>query len=279
MENGSIWFSGLKTGFIDIAVNVVNYLPNLAAALILLLIGWVIGRLSRTLATKIAAGLNRLLDSVAATGRLSTIRVSANAASLVGTAVFSLVMFIFITAAANAAELTIFSVWLESIVAYLPNLLGGALIIFVGYLLSIAARDMVTTLLSSLSVRQSDLIGAAAQWVTLLTAIIVGIEQIGIDVTFLIIVIAVIVGAIVGGLALAFGLGAKPLATNLMGAHYMRQQFGIGQKLRIGDTEGQILEFTPTGVVLETADGVSSIPGAFYFHDIVVAQRGGDDHA
>ena len=278
MEDASIWFTGLKNGLIGMTAGMIDYLPSLAAAVFLLLVGWFVGKLARAGAVKITHGLNRIMDGIAATGRLATIRVSENVAGLIGNAVFWLVVFIFVTAAADAAGLTIFSVWLESIVTYLPNLLGGGFIIFLGYLVSIAIRDLVATALSTLSVRQSDIIGAILQWATFMTAVIVGLEQIGIDVTFLIVVIAVVVGALFSGLALAFGLGAKPLTTNLLGAHYLRQQYAIGQVIRMGGVEGQILEFTPTGVTIASSDGVTAVPGAAYFSDNVVLVQSGDDH-
>lgn len=278
MEDASIWLAGLKNGLADIMASIIDYLPSFAAAVVLLFAGWYIGKLARAGAIKITHAMNRIMDGFVATGRLATIRVSESAASLVGNAVFWLVLFIFVTAAADAAGLTIFSVWLESIVTYLPNLLGGGFIIFVGYLVSIAIRDLVATALSTLSVRQSDMIGAILQWATFLTAVIVGLEQIGIDVTFLIVVIAVVVGALFSGLALAFGLGAKPLTTNLLGAHYLRQQYTTGQVIRISGVEGQILEFIATGVTLSTRDGITSVPGAAFFSDPVVLIQAGDDH-
>jgi len=93
----------------------------------------------------------------------------------------------------------------------------------------------------------------------------------------LIVLIAVTIGALVSGLALAFGLGAKPLTTNLIGTHYLRFQYSIGQTVLVGDIEGQILEFTPTGIKLDTEEGVSSIPGASYFYDVIILRTEDND--
>jgi hypothetical protein len=278
MENASIWLQGLKSGLIEITAGLIDFLPNLAAAVALLVIGWYVGKMARVFAVKITNGVNRLMDGVVATGRLATVRISANVAELIGTIAFWLVVFVFATAAADVAELTVFSVWLESIVAYLPNLLGGGLIIFIGYLVSVAVRDLSMSALNTLSVRQGNIIGATLQWATFLIAFIIGIEQIGIDVTFLIVVIAIIAGSMFSGLALAFGFGAKPLKTNLMGAHFLRQHYIIGQPLRIGGVEGKVLEFTTTGLTLATAEGITAVPGAAYFDDVIILMNEDDDH-
>ena len=164
MQEASNWLNGLKFGFLDLAAAMVNYLPNLLAALAFLIGGWLIAKLVRNIAVRLAGGLNQLLENISPTGALSAVRISNKIVGLIGTAAFWLVFFVFITAASDAAELTVFSNWLENIVAYLPYLLGGGFLIFFGYLFSIAVRDVVTTTLSSLSVRQSTFIGAAAQW-------------------------------------------------------------------------------------------------------------------
>ena len=164
MQEASNLLNGLKFGFLDLAAAMVNYLPNLLAALAFLIGGWLIAKLVRNIAVRLMGGLNQLLENISPTGTLSAVRISNKIVGLIGTAAFWLVFFVFITAASDAAELTVFSNWLENIVAYLPYLLGGGFLIFFGYLFSIAVRDVVTTTLSSLSVRQSTFIGAAAQW-------------------------------------------------------------------------------------------------------------------
>jgi len=103
---------------------------------------------------------------------------------LIGNAVFWLTLFVVLTVAADVAEFDTLSEWLNSIVGFLPHLLGGGFIILVGYLISAAIRDLVSGALTSVGVSHGELIAAFAQWATFLTAIIVGIDQIGVDVTF-----------------------------------------------------------------------------------------------
>jgi len=71
-------------------------------------------------------------------------------------------------------------------------------------------------------------------------------------------------------MALAFGLGARPLVTNLIGTHYLQQQYAVGQLLKIGEQEGRILEFTPAGIVLDTKHGRSAVPGSAFFEQPII---------
>jgi len=267
MDEASIWLTDMKSASADLFAVFIAYLPYLVGAVLILLAGWLLARLARTMVLRMGDATNRLLDAVMPTGRLARFRLSPSATQHIGNAVYWLVMFFTITATANVAGLDTFSSWLDSIVAYLPNLLGGGLIILVGYMISEAIRDLVSTTLQSMEVAQGELIGALAQWAAFLTAIIIGIEQVGVDVTFLTVVIAIVVASLLGGMALAFGLGARPLATNLIGAHYLQQSYSIGQSIKIGAVEGRLLQFSPTGLVIETDEGQVSVPGCRYFDD------------
>jgi len=265
MEDASIWLTNIQTAGMELLSDLIAALPGLVGAAVVLLIGWLVARALRATSIRLSDGLNRLFETIMPTGRLATFRLSPRAAQMIGSVVYWLIIFFSITLAAEVADFDTFSSWLAVIFGYLPQIFGGTLIIFVGYLLGAAIRDLVATTLSSMGVAHGELIGATAQWVTFLTAGIVGIEQIGIDVSFLIVIVAIAMGSVMGGMALAFGLGARPLATNLMGAHYLQQQYSLGQIVAIGDHEGKVLEFTATGVVLETPDGRSMVPGDVYF--------------
>ncbi len=278
MDQASTWLNDVKAVLLAQFAEAVAYLPNLAGALLVLGLGWVLARMLRTTAVRLGDAINRILEPLMPSGRLVQFRVSGRATRVIGDIIFALVVFLAAVAAAKVARMETVSHWLESIVTYLPQLFGGAMIVLIGYVLSASIRDLVASTLASVRAGHSELIGALAQWATFLTALIVGINQIGIDVTFLIVLIAIVLGALLGGMALAFGLGAGPLARNLIGSHYLQQQYTVGQNIKIGDLEGQILDFTPTGMELETSQGRSTIPGSIYFEKMITVRDGRQDH-
>ena len=121
------------------------------------------------------------------------------------------------------------------------------------------------------------LLGRVAQLVILVTAVVIGADQIGIKVTFLVIMVTVLASALLGGLALALSLGSRTYVSNLIGAHYLHQLFRVGQTVRIGSYEGRILEFTATAIVLETAEGRVNLPAKIYHEEPIVLLMGGQD--
>jgi hypothetical protein len=60
--------------------------------------------------------------------------------------------------------------------------------------------------------------------------------------------------------AVAFGLGARVLVANLIGAQQLQRLLEPGQIARIDGMQGQVIELTPTSVILATEEGRMSVP-------------------
>ena len=184
--------------------------------------------------------------------------------------VFWVVVLFFLTAATQVLGLHTFTAWLASVVEYLPTVFAGALIVIAGFMVSRLAREVVEAAAASAGARQRALVGRVVQAAILVTAILVGAEQVGIKVTFLVILAAAAGVALVGAVALALSLGARHYVANLIGGHYLRQRYSVGQHVRVAGYEGRILELTDTAVVLETAEGRASVPAKVFNEEPIV---------
>ena len=187
---------------------------------------------------------------------------------LLGNVTFWVSILIFAAMAARIAGLDAFSGWLGRVVIYLPTLFAGGLIVLAGYLVSALVRDLVAAAVQTAGSSQSELLGLAAQSAIFLTAVVIGLDQIGIDVTFLITLLAILLGGIVASLAIAFGLGARDFVGNLIAAHQTRGVVEPGQLLSVGEARGRILEITPTSIVIITDQGRVFIPAATFQQQI-----------
>lgn len=254
---------------------IVAYLPDLAAALALLLIGWGVARLLRSASSKLGTGLNALLERFGRGDRHP--QLSPAMQTLISNVIFWLVILVFVTVAARVARLELFTTWLYQIVAYLPTLLAGGLILLAGFLVSTLARDVVTAALDTAGSPQSNVFGLLAQAAIFVAAVVIGLDQVGIDITFLTILFGVVTGGLLLAVALAFGLGAREFVGNLLGAHHVRDQLSIGQTARIGDLEGQVVEFTATAVILATDEGRLSVPARRFQDEATLIVAADDD--
>lgn len=253
-------------------------LPELGAALLLLLAGWIVARIVRALTLRLGGGVNRFL---AGFGRMTHAKkrpqLSGAVLALIGNVAFWVIILLFVTLAARALGLALFTEWLDRIVAWLPTLLAGGLILLAGYYVSVVARDVVTAALESAHSPQAELFGLIAQAAIFLAAIVIGLDQVGIDITFLTTVFAIVVGGLLLSLALAFGLGATSFVGNLLGAQQLQRLLEPGQTVRIHGVEGQVIEFTPTSVILATDEGRLSVPAKLFQEEATLIVADEDD--
>lgn len=124
-------------------------------------------------------------------------------AKILGSVVFWVVLLFFLTAATQVLGLHAFAAWLARVADYLPTVFAGILIIVAGFLVSRLAREVAEAAAASASERQRALIGRLVQASILVTAILVGAEQIGIKVTFFVILVAAAGISLVGAVALS----------------------------------------------------------------------------
>jgi len=274
MEQGSTWLVELQATFTRMAGQFVEYLPNLIGGIVLLAVGYIVARVLRMIVVRSSTGLNAALDGSLRRGVLQRLRLSPAIIELLGKAVFWFVLVVFLVPVVRMLGLTTFGEWLDRLAGYLPEFLTGALIIAVGAFLGVFVRDITRTTVSATRIGRPELLGRVAQVAVVLVAAIIGFAQIGIDVSLLIVVIAIPLAAVLGGFGLAFGLGARSTVQNLLGAHFVRDRYAVGDQVRVAGTAGRIAEITPVAVVLESEQGRITIPARLFAEQVSVLAVG-----
>jgi small-conductance mechanosensitive channel len=257
----------------SILERLVSHLPNLVGAILLLVVGWLLARMLRIVAVRGMQLIDALIERLAGPSRLRIGRSSA----VLGTIVFWVVLLFFVTAATHVLGLQTFTDWLARLLDYLPTLAAGLLIIVAGYVLASFVADLVHATATRLAPAQRTALARVVQGATLVAAILVGADQIGIKVTWIAILAAIVIASVMGGVTIAVSLGARSYISNLIGAHYLRQAFQVGQRVRVAGFEGRILDVTPTSLVIETAEGRVALPGRVYHDEPIVLIARADD--
>ena len=242
------------------------HLPQLLGALALLLVGWILAHLLRLATRRSAALLDSLIARTPAQARWRVGR----SASVLGTIVYWLVLLFFVTAATQTLGLQTFTDWLTRLIDYLPTLAAGLLIVTAGYVLSGFVAELVRATASGLAAPQRDALARVGQGATLVMALLVGADQIGLKVTWIAIFAAILLASLIGGLTIAVSLGSRGYVANLIGAHYLRQALHPGQHVRVAGHEGHIIDITATSLVLETESGRVVLPGRLYHDEAIV---------
>lgn len=263
MDNLTGWWDAFEQSLTASLANVGSYLPIAGSAIAVMLIGWIVALVLRAALMRSGRALDTVLARI---GRptASGARLSQRLVTLASSLVFWIVILLAAAIAARVAGLDAFSVWLDRLVDYLPMLVAGVLITLAGYLLSTLVRDIVAAAFVSVGSRENEVAGVAAQVAVFVTALVIGLDQIGIDVTFLIILVAVLVGGAVMSMAFAFGFGARDFVSNLIAARQLQGVFEPGDLARVGEVEGRVLEVTSTAIIMINEGGRVVVPASFF---------------
>lgn len=246
------------------------YFPKIFGAILVLLLGWLLARLLRTLVVRAVARFDELWHSVLDRPGLSVSTSQHSPARVFGELLFWFVLFLFISLAAEVLGIEAFDLWMKDIIGYLLLAALGLFIVWIGYIVSVLARDLVLSATVSAGTPHGEVLATAAQVIIVIIAVILGIDQIGIDILFLVVFIGIVFVTVSGGLALAFGFGSRTHVQNIIAANQLRQRYQNGEKIRFGEMEGQILEISIARVLLQTQEGRVDIPAKLFDESVII---------
>ena len=269
------WAETLSLSFTRLVERGIAFLPSVLTALFLVLLGWLLGRILQKVCERVTRlGLGRLARGIAVRRGLESTGLSHTVPLVVGRVVFWVVFLFFIAGALEKLELDVVRDFLSSLAYYLPRLLLGILVVFVGILAGNLANHALATSTARTGARYAQVLGRMVQGVILLVAIIVAADQIGIQSTLLMVTVAIVLATTMGGAALAFGLGSGPMVSNIIASYYLQKTYRVGQMVRIGEIRGRILEISPTSVVLDGEGGRILIPAKRFSEESSVLMTG-----
>lgn len=261
------WFSG----FSPVARQLLAFLPVIASAALLVLAGWLLGRLARFLCSRGATAVfTRLGARESLRGALVSSGVASHVPAVIGGFAYWLVLLFFIAAALETLGLPVVTGALNRVAYYLPNVLAALVVTFAGVILGSLVRGALARTATTAGVEFGTAIGRLAQSTVVLVAIVVALEQVGIQAQVLIVIVGIVLGTTLAGAGLAFGLGARTAVSSIIASYYVAQAYRIGQLVRIGGIEGKIVQTTPTAVFLDTPQGRVLVPAKQFNEEMSV---------
>lgn len=257
--NDHPWINLFTRSFDPIRQTLVGFLPNLAGALLIFLIGVLVAYVTRTLAKRLLKNAGRLIPNKRVRDRLHPDRMEGSA-QVISRVLYWIILFFFLTAATEVLGLPVVTTWLSGVAVYLPKALVAILIGTAGVIGGLIVRDVVAGAAESAGVHYGHTLGSLAYYAILLVTLFVGVQQIGVDIQFLTTLMTILLSGLFLGFALAFGFGARTAISNILASHYLARIYKVGDTVRIDGMQGRILRITPVSVILETEEGSACVP-------------------
>lgn len=235
--------------------SLVDAYPELTAVVVLVL-GFVLGKLGETAVRHLLSLADRLAARYGTRQRALFSPLFQRAAGLFA---YGTVLVIAVVVAMRLLDIEQLSDSLDAVIGYAPRFVVGLFIIGIGNVVGALLRSLTAGFLTD-----GDPNAAGPRLVhagVVAVAVITGLEQLGLDISFITQLALILLAALVGGLSIAFALGSRQYVANLM-AQPELARYATGDRLRVDDDEGVVVEIHRTGLTLATGEGLVSIPAA-----------------
>jgi hypothetical protein len=212
------WWEVTKDALINLLQGFGVFIPKLIGALIVFIIGWIVavivGKLVAELLRKV--NFNKIFEKGTWKAALEKADFKVDASGFVGALLKWVLVIVFLSAAVEILGLVQFAGFVNSVLAYLPNVIIAALIFVVAVIIADIAEKIVRASVEGIKVGYGQLVGAIVKWSIWVFSIFMILEQLQIGKGMITTLMQGIVGLIVIAGGIAFGLGGKDVAADIL---------------------------------------------------------------
>lgn len=197
---------------------IASALPRIIGAIIILIIGWLLAKLVKRLFVKFLQliKIDYITEKSGIEKFLKDGGLSITSIDIIGTLVYWFLMLIVIMATLNSLNLTGASVLFNEVLLYIPNIIVSIVILIIGIYLARMVSQILKTSLMGMKDKTSKLISQIAYVSIIILTIFVTLSQLNIATEIVTSAFQIIFGAICLALALAFGLGGRDKAAEII---------------------------------------------------------------
>lgn len=196
------------------ATKIGAFLPDLFAAGIIVVLGWIVCNIVKRIAIRIlrVCQFDTLADRAGIKQVLERGGIQQSSSEILGILLFWFLFLIFIVATLDTLHLTGAKETLHSIYLYIPKMVAALVLLILGLYLASFLETVVRTSCANAGLQQAESIGRVVYFATAIF-VIAGIFEI-LDIASEIVIWAFILvfGSICLALAIAFGLGGRDVA-------------------------------------------------------------------
>ena len=205
----------LQSSFTDLWYTVVQFLPVILAAVIIFVIGWIVGVVLYRVVEQIVKVL-RIDDALKAAGLNEVAREAGftlNIGRFLGTLVQWFIVIVFLVAALDVLGLNRVTIFLQQVVLlYLPQIIVAVLILILAAIVAETVKNIISSSARAAGAHSGNLAGTVAKYAIWITAILAVLNQLGVATEFVQTLFTGLVVALSLAFGLAFGLGGKEAA-------------------------------------------------------------------
>ncbi len=193
-----------------------SYIPQLIGAIIILIVGYIIAKVLQAIVTRVlrGVGFENWMERGGVKQFFDRAGTRQTPSGVLGKVVFWFVFIIAITMAADALGIQQISGFLNQLIAFIPSIFVAILILFLAALL---ANFLAGTVRGATG---SGILASVVQYGIIVYAAFAALTQLGIAVELTAPTFLILLGAVALALAIAFGLGGREVAQEILEKAY-----------------------------------------------------------
>lgn len=229
-------------------------LPKVIGAIFLLLFGWIFAKLLSFTIGKLLKIIkfDELAQKVNTQAMLNKANIQSTPSNLVSKFIYWIIMLLVLVMATDTLGLQVVSQEITKLISLLPTLLSAVILFIIGVYIATFIRDVTRAATSTLSIGAGKAISNVVFYFLVTIVTLTALKQANIDTSVITSNVTLILGAFLGGAALAYGLAARNVLTNMLGAFFNRRKFTRGQYIEVAGVSGRVVDIDNISITIAT---------------------------
>ena len=212
------WYGVTILALQNLWQGVVRFIPALVGALLVFGVGWAfsvgVGKLVADVLKRLR--FNHLVDRGSWKKAMDRADLRVDTAEFLGAIIKWVLVIVFLTAAVEILGLSNFSLFLQNVLAYLPNVVVAALIFVVAVIIADIVEKTLRAVVEGAQMGYGSVVGVIVRWSIWAFAIVAILLQLGVAPFLLQTLVTGVIAFLVVSGGLAFGLGGKDVAAEML---------------------------------------------------------------
>jgi len=205
---------------------IADFLPRLGLALVILIAGWLVAKMIRF---AIARGLRAVnfhvvTDRAGIDGFLRDGGIRMDATDILAVLIYWIVILTALLIGFNLLGLTYITELLSRVLLFVPKVLVAALILAFGAYFARFVGQSICAYLRNIHMQDADLLGNLARYAILTFVVLIALDQVNVGGEIVRQTFLIVLAGIIFALALAFGLGGREWAAELLERWWPRKK-------------------------------------------------------
>lgn len=252
-ESSNVWYNAFSQAITTLLEHIASILPNVFAAIFMLLVGYIFAKISKIAIQKILekASINTLSKTTGIDEQLQRFGSQFTLSYIISSLIFWIILLVFAISAADTLGLPQLTKTIDTFILFIPKILASLIILLLGLAAANLAKNMIAKVGKSAGLEFAAPLSKIVYGLLVVLIFSLAISQLDINTVLLDTMVAIALAALGLGVAISLGLGSKSTSENIMFSLYINDLVDIGSQVKLKDGfSGEVIEIGPLATVI-----------------------------